>query len=269
MAAAQHRWGTQIPLVALVQPREYTIASIATMALGVLLGALGMRFFKLPLWGATALVLALLLIPGFFKWRADRARFGGTAMLLSVVVTAQGFHGVEHLLQWAQYHILYWSMRSSNGLLSPANAEWVHFVWNWIVLVCIVALIGGGMRGPWAWALLAWSLAHTLEHTYMFVRYLAVLDELSRAGVTSVTAQGLPGILGRDGWLARSPATQGTFLCRLPGIATAPRLDVHFWWNVGETLLLLLAGNAFMRDRVYRTIQPRAKNSELRTEHVL
>jgi hypothetical protein len=61
-----------------------------------------------------------------------------------------------------------------------------------------------------------------------------------------VTAQGLPGVLGRDGWLARSPASQGTFLCRLPGLTTATRLDVHFWWNIGEITLLLLAGNTFL-----------------------
>jgi hypothetical protein len=84
----------------------------------------------------------------------------------------------------------------------------------------------------------------------MFVRYLAVLDEMKQFGVTSVTAQGLPGFLGRDGWLAKSDATRGTFLCSLPGLATAPRLDVHFWWNVGETALLLIAGNSFMRKHI-------------------
>jgi hypothetical protein len=66
-------------------------------------------------------------------------------------------------------------------------------------------------------------------------------------GVTSITAQGLPGVLGRDGWLARSQATQGTFLCRLPGVTTANRLDVHFWWNMGEIGLLLIAADRFLR----------------------
>jgi hypothetical protein len=64
--------------------------------------------------------------------------------------------------------------------------------------------------------------------------------------VSNVAAQGLPGILGRDGWIATSPVTQNTFLCRLPGFATAQRLDVHFWWNVGEVSLLLPAANAYM-----------------------
>jgi len=64
-----------------------------------------------------------------------------------------------------------------------------------------------------------------------------------------VTAQGLPGIIGRDGWLARSVVTQGTFLCTLPGLTTAMRLDVHFWWNLIEMSLLLIAGSLFLRSR--------------------
>jgi hypothetical protein len=81
----------------------------------------------------------------------------------------------------------------------------------------------------------------------LFVRHLQVLGELKTMGVTTVTAQGLPGILGRDGWLARSPYTQFTFLCSVPGLTTAVRLDVHFWWNVVETALALCAGHVFLR----------------------
>jgi hypothetical protein len=146
-----------------------------------------------------------------------------------------------------QFHVLHWTARASSGLLSPANAEWVHFVWNWLVLITVVALMRGGMRGVWTWALLAWSAAHTFEHTYMFVRHLIVLHELGQLGVGGIPAQGLPGILGRDGWLVRSELTRGTFLCNLPGLTTANRLDVHFWWNVGETALLLLAGHTYLR----------------------
>ena len=81
----------------------------------------------------------------------------------------------------------------------------------------------------------------------MFVRYLQVLDELQRLGVTTITAQGLPGILGVDGWLARSDLTQGTWLCHLPGLTTANRLDIHFWWNAIEFTLLAVAANTYLR----------------------
>lgn len=251
--------GPRLPLLALLHPRELTPAVVATLALGVLIGAAAMRLAGVPLWAATVLVLTLLLVPGVAKWRADLRRYGPTAALLSMLLAAQGFHAVEHITQWVQYHVLGWSARASNGLLSPANAEWVHFIWNWLVLLIVIALVAGGMRGMWAMLLLAWATAHTVEHTYMFVRHLQVLGELRGLGVTNITAQGLPGILGRDGWLARSEATRGTFFCQLPGLTTANRLDVHFWWNVGETALLLLAGHAFLRGRMGAESAPRTR----------
>jgi hypothetical protein len=129
----------------------------------------------------------------------------------------------------------------------------VHFVWNWLVLFVVIALVRGGIRNGWAIALLVVATAHTLEHTYLFIRYLQVLSDLHQMDIYNVTAQGLPGILGRDGWLARSPATKGTFLCTLPGLTTAMRLDVHFWWNVIEMSLLLCAGSLFLRSRLARS----------------
>lgn len=233
------------PLIALLHPREQTRFVLGMFAGSLGLGLIEMRWLGWPLWAATATVLALILIPGIVKWRVDVRRYGWVTAVLGILVAAQGFHSVEHLVQWIQYHVLQWTPRQANGLLSAANAEWVHFTWNWTVLA-VLMLLYGRVRNVWFWLLLAWTIAHTLEHTYMFVRHLDVLAELRRMGVTSVTAQGLPGVLGRDGWLARSPVTQGTFVCRLPGITTANRLDIHFWWNTGETLLLLLAANTFL-----------------------
>ena len=48
--------------------------------------------------------------------------------------------------------------------------------------------------------------------------------------------------------MSSSAATRGTFLCRLPGLTTAVRLDIHFWWNTGETALMILAANSYCRD---------------------
>jgi hypothetical protein len=174
-------------------------------------------------------------------------------------MAVQGMHLIEHLVQWAQYHILNWSMRDATGLLSPANSEVVHFVWNLGVVAAVLYLVWGGVRNPWAWLLLGWAILHTVEHTYMFVRYLTVLDELRSLGLGKVAAQGLPGLLGRDGLLATSTLTQNTFLCRLPGVTTAVRLDVHFWWNMGETLLLLVAAHVHLANPVHRGVQPTAR----------
>lgn len=234
-----------LPLLTLIDPREQTRTLLLLLGLGVAASAVAMRWWGVPLWVATVAVLLLILTPAVLKWREDLRRFGETAMVMSVLLGMQGFHSVEHAAQLLEYHLLGWPMRAAGGLISPANAEWIHFVWNWIVLIVVAFLVYTGVRNPWAWLLLAWSLAHTVEHTYMFVRYISVLDELSRLGVSNVPAQGLPGILGRDGWLATSAATQGTFLCRLPGVTTLVRLDIHFWWNTGETILMLLAANTY------------------------
>lgn len=237
----------RLPLFTLLHPREQTRLTIYALVLGLVAAGLVVAAAGMPIWGATMLVLAVLLVPGIKKWRADGRRYGRQGMVLSIILAMQGFHSLEHVAQWIQYNILKWPMWWSSGLISVLNAEWIHFIWNWTVVVVLVYLVRAGMRNVWAWALLIWTLAHAGEHSYMMARYLALQQELRALGVPSVSAQGLPGILGRDGWLARSPVTQGTFLCRLPGLTTATRLDVHFWWNVGEMLLLLIAANVFLR----------------------
>lgn len=237
----------QLPIFALLNPRGQAVASWVALAVGLAAGWAGYFLLEWPLWSITGVVLLALLPVGVLKWRDDLRLFGPTAMLLSIILIAQGAHTIEHITQWAQYYLLYLPARQSNGLLSAANAEWVHFVWNWGVLLIVGILMIGGMRNRWAWFLLLIATAHTLEHTYLFLRYQQVLNELAGLDVFTITAQGLPGILGRDGWLARSEVTQGTFLCTLPGLTTANRLDVHFWWNVIEMGLLLIAGSVYMR----------------------
>jgi hypothetical protein len=244
--------GRLFPVLALLNPGRLAPAVAASFVVGLALGWAGHALLGFPLWSVTMIVLLALLPVGVVKWRADLRLYGVTIMLLSIILVAQGVHTIEHVSQWVEYYILNLPARQSTGLLSAANAEWVHFVWNWAVLFFVIALMRGGMRNAWAPLLLVVTIAHTLEHTYMFVRYLQVLGDLHQMNVFSVTAQGLPGVIGRDGWLARSPVTQGTFLCTLPGLTTAMRLDVHFWWNLIEMLLLLCAGSLFLRSRLPR-----------------
>jgi hypothetical protein len=87
-------------------------------------------------------------------------------------------------------------------------------------------------------------------------RYQQTLNELATLGAWGTSAQGLPGFFGRDGWLATSETTRNTFVCRLPGITTAVRLDVHFWWNVGETLLLILATSVQLKKQKSTPAEP-------------
>ncbi len=235
------------PIFILLNPRDQIDLVLAAILAGTVLGFIGMRFYDWPLWVAALVFLALLLVPSAAKWRGDFHRYGFVAMGLSFLLFTQGFHTIEHIVQWVQYHIMHLSLLQSSGILSPANSEWVHFVWNWLVTLILIVLIARGLRNRWAYFFLLWALAHSLEHTYVFIRYLSVLNELRHMGITGITAQGLPGIFGQGGWLAHSELTRGTFLSRLPGLTTATRLDVHFWWNMGEFTLLILAAVTYLR----------------------
>lgn len=237
-----------LPLLVLINPGKLIWPSLAAFLAGIGVGWALFQFAGFPTWSITLITILALLPVGIIKWKEDRRQFGLTAMLVSILLIAQGGHSIEHIVQWAQYYILNLPARQSNGLLSAANSEWVHFTWNWLVLICVVALIRNGVNNIWVYVLLGVATTHTFEHSYTFIRYLVVLNDLKQMGVTTVTAQGLPGIIGRDGWLARSEITRGTFLSTLPGLTTAIRLDVHFWWNLIEMTFLVLAGHVFMRD---------------------
>lgn len=240
----------RLPLFRLLDPRERRLAVVVGTFAALTVAASAYVMLGWPLWAAGATFLATLLVPGAIKWRSDLRTYGLEVTVLSILVVAQGFHTIEHIIQWIQNHVLLWSLRASTGVLSPANAEWVHFVWNWAVLLIVAWLVWRGMRNPFAWILLAWTTAHTFEHTYLMAQHLVVLNDLRGFGISGIPAQGLPGILGIDGWLARSDLTQGTFLCRIPLLTTATRLDIHFWWNIGEVTLLLLAANSWLRSRL-------------------
>lgn len=241
----------RFPILEVLHPREHTrlVTISGLIALG---GAIISRtVFHWVLWQAVALVLIVMIVPAAIKWRADARRFGVTAAVAGMLVTVQGLHTVEHVTQWVQRHILHEPLRQANGLLSPANTEWVHFIWNWSVMIPIVFLMFRGMGGFWGWALFAWALAHTLEHTYMFVRYIQISRELQALGFGNVTAQGQPGIFGQGGWLDLSGGSGLQFICNIgPGTTTADRVDVHFTWNTGEILLALPAIHQLLRSKV-------------------
>ena len=232
---------SRAPILEVLDPREHAVmlGTICALALGA---AVVTRLAQgWQLWKSVALFLVVMSVPVWMKWRADAERFGATASIAGALVTVQGVHTIEHVVQWSQRHILGLSLRQSNGLLSPANSEWVHFVWNWLVLFAVVYLMSKGMRSIWGWALFAWALGHTLEHTYLFVRFLEVGSQLDGLGVGEVTAQGLAGIFGDGGWLDLNVGPRFPLIRSLPGITTASRVDVHFVWNIGEMSLLVLA----------------------------
>ena len=88
-----------LPLLELLDPREHTRTILVLLAVGVAGASAGMRWWGLPLWGATVAVLLLLLPPAILKWRGDLRRYGMTVTVISVLLVMQGFHSVEHAAQ--------------------------------------------------------------------------------------------------------------------------------------------------------------------------
>ena len=236
----------QPSLVALIAPQPAPVRYFALMAGGVGAGAALIAWAGMPIWGAAIMVLALLAQPTAQTWHVVGARFGARFMVLSVLLYLQSFHTFEHIAQFVEFHVLNWPPRQSTGLLSGLNVEVVHFLWNWFVFLTMAWLLRAGLRsGPgnlFGWLFLGWSLLHTLEHTYLMIQYLATVRVLWSTGGSLSFAEGLPGILGRGGWLA-THAELGNFagfICtRLPVIAQIPRLDVHFFWNTTELFFML------------------------------
>jgi hypothetical protein len=239
-------------LLSLLHPRGQARLFAGALAVGLPAAWLSVTQLSLPLWGAAASVVALLAYPAVRKWRLDRQRLGTPAMALSILLVTQSLHTVEHLAQWAQYYLLGWPLKASSGLISPLNAELVHFSWNVAVLLVVIWLIEAGLRNRWMWLLLLWAGAHTAEHTYMFINYVQEIQRLASEGLPLSAAQGLPGFFGRNGWLATNLPAAGpvAWLCQLaPSLTNAPRLDIHFWWNLGEIGLLFAAAHTSMRRR--------------------
>jgi hypothetical protein len=228
-----------LAITMLLRPRGQALRFIILLEIGVIGGWLLVSRLAAPIWLAAVLTLTLLLFPALQKWQADAAELGRPLTVLSILLATQLFHTLEHLAQWVQYHVLHWPLATSSGLISPLNAEIVHFTWNWGVLLTVIYLLKAGLRTWPMWLLLLWATAHTAEHTFMFANYLA-----------SGGAQGLPGFFGRGGWLALngSQVVPLSLLCRLvPALVEAPRLDIHFWWNSSEIILLLVGANSVAR----------------------
>lgn len=227
-------------LAALMHPGKHfpLVASGSLIAVVVWSFLLGSNLLSLS--GASFLAFGIALAPVSLKWWEDARRWGISATVLSVLLVLQGLHTFEHIAQVVQYYLLDWPAGRSLGLITAANAEWIHFAWNWLVFAGIVFVCARGLKNVWMYLLLVWATLHGLEHTYLLVRYFQVVDELKvlSLNATGVT-QSLPGILGKDGLLALS-----SWCGNIPGLTTAPRVAIHFWWNCGEVVLLFLAANA-------------------------
>jgi len=135
--------------------------------------------------------------------------------LLGFLAVSQTAHLFEHVAQMIQIHVLHLSGANAQGIVGQLNIEWVHFIWNALVLITLVALVPHFRTNPWLIALTPLAAWHFVEHSVMIATYL-------QTGVS-----GSPGLLSSGGLL-------------FGGLPVA-RPDLHFLYNLVETVPLLIA----------------------------
>jgi len=135
--------------------------------------------------------------------------------LLGFLAVSQTAHLLEHVAQMIQIHLLHLSGANAQGIVGQLDIEWVHFIWNALVLITLVALLPHFRTNPWLIAVTPLAAWHFVEHSLMIATYI-------QTGVS-----GSPGLLSSGGLL-------------FGGLPVA-RPDLHFLYNLVETVPLLIA----------------------------
>lgn len=141
---------------------------------------------------------------------------------LGFLALSQTAHLFEHIAQMVQIHVLHLTGAGAQGIVGQLNIEWVHFIWNVLVLVSLLALLPHFPRNPWLIAVTPLAAWHFVEHSVMIATYL-------QTGVA-----GTPGLLSSGGLLV--------------GGLPISRPDLHFLYNLVETVPLLFAWVAELRE---------------------
>jgi hypothetical protein len=196
---------------------DFALLTVASIGAGV-----AGFFVGWPLW-ALALVALLPWLPAFAADVAWTAREFGALALLYVLAVTQGGHFVEHLAQIVQIHLLGLSGTDARGLFGQLDIEWVHFVWNTWVIVAALLLLVRYPRNRWLWAATIAAAWHEAEYAYLLSVYL------------TTNQAGTPGLLAAGGLVG--------------GGLPIPRPDLHFAYNLIETLPLLAAFAVEIRGR--------------------
>jgi hypothetical protein len=135
--------------------------------------------------------------------------------LLGFLALSQTAHLLEHVAQMFQIHVQHLTGASAQGIVGQLNIEWVHFIWNALVLVTLLVLLPAFRTNPWLIAVTPLAAWHFVEHSVMIATYL-------QTGIS-----GTPGLLSSGGLL-------------FSGLPIA-RPDLHFLYNLVETVPLLAA----------------------------
>ncbi len=198
------------------------IASYAGVALSAVNGW--------PGWAYVVVVVAMWA-PVVFMETAWMYRHFGWIALFYVLVITQGGHLLEHVAQMVQLHVMGRRGPDARGVVGALDVEWVHLGFNTWVFIALLTLLVRFRRNPWMWVTLAAAVWHQAEHTYIISVFL------------STGVEGTPGLLAMGG--------------RLWGGLDVTRPDLHFFYNVGETVPLVVAFVWQLR-RTYSTWLARA-----------
>ena len=182
--------------------------------------------------GAAAAPVALLLT-------GRLSRLVRSQVLLLVAVFAQTVQLSQQLVQFAQVRRDNMPLPRVTGITSLLNAEWLAMVWLMLMAAALIGAWRFGVRSRLLIAAAAWTSLHGLEHFYLLVQFARVTTALDNFGLArSRSISMLPGVLGRDGWLALHAATLRPWLGPL---LAAPRVSVHLAWAIGDLALPLAA----------------------------
>jgi hypothetical protein len=153
---------------------------------------------------------------------ADRLVATRWIALLGFLALSQTAHLFEHVAQMIQIHVLHLVGANAQGIVGQLNIEWVHFIWNAVVLVTLLVLLPHFRTNPWLIAVTPLAAWHFVEHSVMIATYI-------QTGVS-----GTPGLLSSGGLL-------------FGGLPIA-RPDLHFLYNLVETIPLLAAWVVELRE---------------------
>jgi hypothetical protein len=185
-------------------------ALLAASLAGLIVG----RVAGWPLW-ATTLVVALPWLPLFVAETVRTYHHQAWLGLFFVLTALQLAHLGEHVAQMVQIHLLGLQGADARGIFGVFDIEWVHFIWNSLVLVGVLLLLTRYPHNRWLWLTAAIAGWHLVEHAYILSVYL------------STGVSGTPGLLAQGGLVGG-------------GLALV-RPDLHFGYNLIETVPLVAA----------------------------
>jgi len=133
----------------------------------------------------------------------------------TLLVLAQTAHLLEHVAQMIQLHALGLSSADARGIVGQLDIEWVHFVWNVVVVGVLGVLLLHAPSNRWLVAACLVAAWHLIEHDVIMMSFLAT-------GIP-----GSPGLLASGGPIG--------------GGLPLSRPDLHFLYNVVELAAIGLA----------------------------